>query len=110
MILGTNAWGSGNAQARNEDGGINGQDRPAARGSIVTLFTSGYAAALNEPIEVHIGGRPAAVLSAAISGARAGVIEVQVRVPEALEAADFQPVVLHVGNLFTQPGVGLAVR
>jgi hypothetical protein len=33
----------------------------------------------------------------------------QVRVPE-VEAAPFQPVVLPVGNLFSQPGVGLAIR
>jgi len=27
-----------------------------------------------------------------------------------VEAAAFQPVVLHVGNQFSQPGVGLAIR
>ena len=37
-------------------------------------------------------------------------MEVQVRVPEAVEAAPFQPVVLHVGNQFSQPGVGLAIQ
>jgi len=44
------------------------------------------------------------------SATRAGVMEVQVRVPLGVEAAAFQPVVLHVGNLFSQPGVGLAIR
>jgi hypothetical protein len=38
------------------------------------------------------------------------VIEVRVRVPETVEPAPFQPVVLHVGNLFSQPGVGLAIQ
>jgi len=27
-----------------------------------------------------------------------------------VEAAPFQPVVLHVGNMFSQPGLGIAIR
>jgi hypothetical protein len=41
---------------------------------------------------------------------RAGVTEVRVRVPETVEPAAFQPVVLHLGHLFSQPGIGLAIR
>lgn len=43
-------------------------------------------------------------------GDATGTTEVRLRVPELVEPAPFQPVVLHVGNLFSQPGVGLAVR
>jgi uncharacterized protein (TIGR03437 family) len=107
-IFGSNEWGRGNAQAQNEDGTINDAQHGAARGTVVTLYTTGVN--LDLPLEVHIGGVPAEVISAQVSGARAGVTEVRVRVPETVDAAPFQPVVLHVGNLFSQPGVGLAVR
>jgi uncharacterized protein (TIGR03437 family) len=108
-IFGTNQYGRGNAQARNADGTMNGAEHPAARGSVVTLYTTGLGL-MDLPVEVHIGGQPAEVISTQVSGTRAGVIEVQVRVPEAVEAAAFQPVVLHVGNQFSQPGVGLAIQ
>jgi uncharacterized protein (TIGR03437 family) len=75
---------------------------------VVTLYTTGVS--LDLPVEVHIGGVPAEVISAQVSGTRAGVTEVRVRVPETVEPAPFQPVVLQVGNLFSQPGVGLAIR
>jgi hypothetical protein len=35
---------------------------------------------------------------------------VQIRVPDTVEPAAFQPIVLRSGNLFSQPGVGLAIR
>jgi uncharacterized protein (TIGR03437 family) len=108
-IFGTNQYGKGIAQARNEDGTTHGNERPAARGSVVTLYTTGVGSS-GMPVEVHIGGQPAEVISTMVSGTRPGVTEVQVRVPETVDPAPFQPVVLHVGNLFSQPGVGLAIR
>jgi len=108
-IFGTNQYGKGIAQARNEDGPTHGSEHPAARGSVVTLYTTGIGLS-GMPVEVHIGGQPAEVVSTQVSGTRPGVIEVQVRVPETVEPAPFQPVVLHDGNLFSQPGVGLAIQ
>ena len=108
-IFGTNQYGKGNAQARNEDGTMNGAEHAAARGSEVTLYTTG-GGLMDLPVEVHIGGQPAEVIATRESATRAGVIEVLVRVPDTVAAAAFQPVVLHVGNLFSQPGVGLAIR
>jgi uncharacterized protein (TIGR03437 family) len=107
-IFGSNQWGRGNAQAQNEDGTINDAEHGAARGTVVTLYTTGVS--LDLPVEVHIGGQPAEVVSAQVSGTRAGVTEVRVRIPETVEASPFQPVVLHVGNLFSQPGIGIAVQ
>jgi uncharacterized protein (TIGR03437 family) len=110
-IFGSNRYGRGNAQARNADGTMNGADHAALRGSVVTLYTTGFTTGSMElPVEVHIGGRPAEVIWTQESTTRAGVMEVQLRVPEGVEAAAFQPVVLHVGNLFSQPGVGLAIQ
>ena len=108
-IFGSNEYGRGNAQAQNEDGVINGAQHPASRGSVVTLYTTGLGA-MDLPVEVHIGGRVAEVISTLTSATRAGVVEVRVRVPETVEAAAFQPVVLRVGDLFSQPGVGLAIQ
>jgi uncharacterized protein (TIGR03437 family) len=106
-LFGTNAWGRGNVQARNQDGTEISPDHAAPRGSVVTL----YAAAIgNLPLEVHIGGQPAEVLATRPSATRAGVVEVQVRIPTTIDSAAFQPVVIHAGNLFSQPGVGLAVQ
>jgi len=62
------------------------------------------------PVEVHIGGQMAEVISRQASATQGGVIEIQVRVPATVAAAAFQPVVLHVGNLFSQPGIGLAIQ
>jgi uncharacterized protein (TIGR03437 family) len=111
-IFGTNQYGKGIADARNEDGTTNGTDHPAARGSVVTLYTTGFRAdgSVDQPVGVHIAGYPAEVISANVSGTRAGVVEVRVRVPGSVASGPFQPVVLHVGNLFSQPGVGLAVE
>jgi uncharacterized protein (TIGR03437 family) len=108
-IFGTNQYGKGIAQARNEDGTTHGNDNPAARGSVVTLYTTGVGSS-GMPVEVHVGGQPAEVISTLVSGTRPGVTEVQFRVPSTVDPAPFQPVVLHVGNLFSQPGVGLAIR
>jgi uncharacterized protein (TIGR03437 family) len=108
-IFGTNQYGKGIAQAHNEDGTTHGSEHPAARGSVVTLYTTGVGLS-DMPLEVHIAGQPAEVVSTQVSRTRPGAIEVQVRVPETVDPAPFQPVILHVGNLFSQPGVGLAIR
>src|ERR1035438_2384715 len=54
-IFGSNAYGRGNAQARNADGTVNGADHAAARGSVVTLYTTGFTTgSMDLPVEVHI--------------------------------------------------------
>ncbi len=108
-ILGTNRFGRGNADAQNEDGTANDAEHPARRGSIVTLYTTGFAADSNDKLEVHVGGRPAEVISVDPSETRPGIVEVRIRVPD-LQPAPFEPVVLHVGNQFSGPGLGLAIR
>ena len=108
-IFAATPYGRGNAQARNADGAVNGPEHPAARGSLVTLYTTGFPVG-NPPIEAHIAGQPADIVSTQVSAIRAGTMEVQIRVPNTVDPAPFQPVVLHVGNLFSQPGVGLAIQ
>ncbi len=108
-ILGTNQFGTGNAEAQGEDGIEITAQHPAAQGSVVALFATGFGAGSKELVEVHVGGLPAEVLSMRPSGTRPGVIEVRFRVPS-VAASPFQPVVLHVGNQFSAPGVGLPIR
>jgi uncharacterized protein (TIGR03437 family) len=108
-ILGTNPFGKGNAEAQNEDSMANDAEHPAARGSVVTLFATGLSVRSLEGFEVHVGGRPAEIVSARQSGTRPGIVEVRIRVPD-VERSSFQPTVLHVGNQFSAPGIGIAVR
>lgn len=112
-IFASNAYGRGNAEARNADGTTNDAQHPAAHGSLVTLYATGFSighGSLDLPVEVHVGGWPAKVISKQTSRTREGVIEVQIQLPDTVGAAPFQPVVLHVGNMFSQPGVGLAIQ
>ncbi|HVP09885.1 MAG TPA: BACON domain-containing carbohydrate-binding protein [Phycisphaerae bacterium] len=108
-IFGTNPYGLGNAQALNADGTTNSPRHPAARGSVVTLYTTGLGAS-DLSMEVHIAGFPAEVISAGPSVARPGVTELRVRVPEGIGPAAFQPVVLHIANQFSQPGIGISIE
>jgi uncharacterized protein (TIGR03437 family) len=109
VLFGTDHFGRGHAQARNRDGTMNGAERPAARGSVVTLYAGGLGA-LDLPLAVRVGGKPAEVLSRRESATRPGLTEVEIRIPDALERSDFQPVVLQIGFLSSQPGIGLAIE
>jgi uncharacterized protein (TIGR03437 family) len=108
-IFATNEYGRGYAQARNQDGRPNGLHEAAERGSAVMLYATGIGAP-GLPVEVHIGGLPADVTSIRASETHPGATEVTIRVPDNIAPAAFQPVVLRVGNLFSQPGVGVAIR
>ncbi len=63
-IFGTNQYGRGNAQARNEDGSTNDPEHPAERRSAVTLYTTGRRAGAHcqpsgdEPLDAVIGSAP----------------------------------------------------
>lgn len=103
-------YGRGNAEARNEDGVSNDIHHAARRGSVVTIYATGVPIDGNLPVDAHIAGRPARILSIRRSTTREGAVEIQMQVPPAAEPAPFQPVVLRVGNLFSQPGAGLAIQ
>ena len=68
-----------------------GDSLAAARRYLVTFYALGY--------------RPSDA-----NDERVRRVEVRVRVPESVEPAAFQPVVLQLGHLFSQPGIGLAIR
>ena len=104
-----NGKGDGLAAAINEDGSRNSEDNPAAAGSLVRLYGTGFGAlnaslplgdflstslTLVNPVTVTIGGIEAEVeFAGGAQGQIGGVYEIAVRVPEGLEPGP-QPVVV----------------
>jgi len=120
------ASGKGQAAALNEDLSKNFASNPAAQGSIVVLYGTGAGqtdpagvdGALAGkilpkpvlPVSATIDGKAARVLYAgAAGGSVAGVIQVNIRLPDGIHSGAV-PVVLRVGDGVSQPGVTLAVQ
>jgi len=86
--------GTGQARALNEDGSPNSGASPAFRGSIISLLATGAgvsdeAGAPILPVRVQIGGQDAEVLYAgAADGQAAGVLRIDVRIPDGAAAGD----------------------
>jgi uncharacterized protein (TIGR03437 family) len=119
--------GKGQGAILNEDGRPNSASNPAASGSIVVLYATGEGQTnppgvdgklavdvLPKPlgrVSVRIGGLDAEVLYA--GGAPfelAGVMQVNVRLPNGVSPGNSVPVQLTVGNATSQPGVTLAIK
>jgi uncharacterized protein (TIGR03437 family) len=121
----TLAGGRGQAAALNESGALNSAAAPARRGSIVVLYATGEgqtnpggvtgkpaSAPYPAPVlavSLAIGGQPAEILYAGSAPGYAGLMQVNARVPERVEAGP-QPVELTVGEAKSQPGVTVAVE
>ena len=105
----TTASGRGQAAALNEDLSINSASNPAAQGSIVVLYGTGAGQPVL-PVSVTIDGQAAKVLYAGPTGdSLAGVIQVNVQLPDGIHSGAV-PVVVRVGGGVSQPGVTLAVQ
>jgi len=103
------ANGRGQAAALNEDLSINSASNPAAQGSIVVLFGTG-AGQPGLPVSLTIDGKSAKALYAGPTGdALAGVIQVNVQLPDGIHSG-VVPVVFQVDGGASQPGVTLSVR
>lgn len=121
------ASGKGLGAILNQDYQRNSPSNPAARNSVVMLFATG--AGQTEPggvdgqiaretlpkpllpVSVRIGGVEARVLYAgAAPGLVAGVLQVNVQVPEQVAAGSAVPVVLKVGEAESQAPVTMAVK
>jgi uncharacterized protein (TIGR03437 family) len=118
---------SGQGAIVNQDGTINSTQNGAAPGSIVSLYATGggvtdVAVADGSitqdvlakpvlPVSVQIGGVAAEVQYAgAAPGLPAGMMQVNVRVPDAVARGARVPVVLTVGQASSQSGVFLATQ
>jgi uncharacterized protein (TIGR03437 family) len=122
-----NASGSGPGAILNQDYTLNSASNPAAKGSVVMLFATGEGQtnppgvdgkiavdALPKPnlaVTALIGGVSAQVLYAGgAPGLVAGLVQVNVRVPNNVTSGNAVPVLLRVGSLESPAGVTMAVR
>lgn len=112
------------AGAWNQDGSRNSTANPAARGSIVVLYATGQGVTIpasgtgreaREPfaepaaaVEVSVSGRPAQVLFRGQAPGTAGVMQLNVRLPDGVSEGEV-PVVLRVGGRESAP-VRIAVQ
>jgi uncharacterized protein (TIGR03437 family) len=120
------ANGKGPAAALNEDLSRNSSSNPAGQGSIVVLYGTG-AGQTNPagmdgavdgkilpkpilPVSVTVDGKSAKVLYAGgAGGAVAGLIQLNVRLPDGIHSGAV-PVVFRIGGNGSQPGVTLSVQ
>ena len=122
-----NASGRGQAAALNQNLSVNSTANPADPGSIVVLYGTGEGRTVPAsvdgkiafeapfprpelPVNVSIGGQRVDVLYAgAAPGLVAGVLQLNVRVPEAIAAGN-QAVVVRIGERTSQAGLTIAVK
>ena len=122
----TDSTGQGHAAVLNQDGSLNGDLNPAGRGSIIMLYATGGGetspagidgllatqplSTLLLPISARIDATAADVLYAGgAPGFVAGVIQVNVRVPDGISSGAL-PIVLQVGSASSQPGVTVNIE
>ena len=125
-IFTANASGSGPIAAFNEDYSLNSPSRPAAPGSVVTLYATGAGlmdrtlvngaimdgnlARPQLPVYVRIGTEPAQVEYAGSAPTLVnGALQVNVRIPATAQSGN-QPIKLVVGTAASAPGPTIAIR
>ena len=111
--------GAGQGAILNQDGAFNGS-KPAARGSIVSVYVTGFGA-LNAPgsdglrrlagtVTATVGGIPATVVySGEAPGFTTGLQQINVQIPANVPAGSL-PIVLTINGVSTQVGVTLAIQ
>jgi uncharacterized protein (TIGR03437 family) len=126
-IFSVDASGAGQAAVINEDGSLNSADRPAPRGSIVTVFCTGEGQTSPPgvdgkiadqilprplfPVSVKIGGASVTPLYAAAAGAAvAGALQVNVEIPASVTPGSHVPIQIQIGTASSQPNVTIAVK
>jgi uncharacterized protein (TIGR03437 family) len=117
--------GTGQGAILNQDMTANSPDHPASPGSIVVLYGTGFGLLDPQPADGQVAGGVAAtrlVVTASIAGIAAevtyagaapgliaGVVQVNLRVPDAVAPSLAAPVTLTIGHVAT-PGVTVAIR
>lgn len=121
--------GKGQAAALNGDFSLNSAANPAARGSVLVLYGTGEGKttpavvegsivpvvapipATQLPVSVTIGGQVAQVLYfGETPGALAGLMQVNVRVPDTAPTGGAVPVLVFVNGIPSQPSVNVAIK
>jgi uncharacterized protein (TIGR03437 family) len=127
-IFSLDSTGQGQAAAINQDGvTVNGPATPAKAGEYISLYATGEGQTTpagvdgkpatapypqpNLPVTVTVGGQDAPVQYAGgAQGLVAGLMQVNIQIPAGTEPGDAVPVVLRVGDAFSQIGVTIAVQ
>ena len=120
------ATGTGMGAILNQDYSVNGPSNAAARGSVLMVFGTGFGvlnplpvdgqteqilATTPSPVTATIGGIPAPVIYVgAAPGLIAGVVQINVRVPDGLSANSAAPISLSMGSFTTAPGVTISIQ
>ena len=118
--------GTGAGAILNQDYSVNSPANPAARGSVIMVYGTGFGAlsplppdgqienvpALTpSPVTATIAGIPAAVIySGAAPGLIAGAVQINVRVPEGVGSNPAAPLLLSMGSFATPPGVTVSIQ
>ena len=113
----SNASGTGQAAAVNQDGSLNDAAHPAPAGSVVSLYGTGGGALTKDalprialPVSATIAGLPADVLYAGVApGQPEGLMQMNVQIPAGLKAGAAE-VLVKIGDTLSQPGVTLMVQ
>jgi len=121
------ASGRGQGAILNQDYSVNSASNPAGRGEVALIYATGEGQTdppgedgklvgdvltkPKAPVSVLIGGLPAELLYAGgAPGLVAGVLQVNVRVPEGVTPGSAVPVVVIIGQASSQSEITLAVR
>ena len=113
--------GAGQASAVNEDFSYNAAGTPARRGSVVTVYGTGFGQArppdasgiahLVLSVTATVGGVAADVQDAMLApGMTAGVQQIKIKVPPDVPAGPSVPILLQVGGRSTQAATTIAVN
>jgi len=127
-IFSADTSGIGQGLIFNADGTRNTANRPAAAGSAVVLFLTGAGLttpALPDgtlvpgdllpkpvlPVSAQIGGQAAHVIGASdMTGVVAGILQINLQIPDNTPPGPAIPVVVQIGNAFSQPNLTVAVQ
>jgi uncharacterized protein (TIGR03437 family) len=125
------ASGLGGGAILNQDSSLNGGLNPAARGSVVMIYSTGGGVTIppgvdaaitpappspllllaTKPVSVTIGGIAATVsYSGAAPSQIAGLTQINAQVPAGVTPGTKVPVIVQIGTWQSQPGVTLAVQ
>jgi uncharacterized protein (TIGR03437 family) len=116
-----NETGTGQASARNQDYTRNGAAGPAARGSILMVYGTGFGVTnplgqdglswIARAVNATIGGLPAEVTFAGLApGYTRGLQQINIRIPDDCPIGAAVPIRLQLGGHSTQLGTTIATK